>query len=255
MARRGVKREVARRIVSLAERQHGVIAVWQLPELGLTWEQVRGRVRAGWLRRLHAGVYAVAGRPLSQRGRWLGAVLACGRGAVLSHNDAAMLWRLLRPTEGPVHVSVPAEGGRGPRPGIKIHRRRGLSTTDTTVRAAIPLTTPARTILDLATVIGRRPLERAIDEAERLRLCGGDDLAVLVERHRGRAGTALVADVLDSHQAGSTVTRSELESGSCPSAASGDSHNRWSTPRCSASPSTSSGPPRSSPKSTGPRAT
>jgi very-short-patch-repair endonuclease len=73
------------------------------------------------------------------------------------------------------------------------------------------VTTPARTILDLATHLPRRRLERAIDEAERLGLCGAGELRTLIETHAGRAGAGVLARVLESHQVGSTITRSDLE--------------------------------------------
>jgi len=77
------------RIGELALTQNGVIALWQLLELGLTASAVRKRVAAGRLRRLHAGVYAAGHAPLSLDGRYMAAVLACGLDAALSHRSAA----------------------------------------------------------------------------------------------------------------------------------------------------------------------
>jgi very-short-patch-repair endonuclease len=92
-----------------------------------------------------------------------------------------------------------------------VHRIPTLRPEEITKSDGIPVTTPARTLLDLATVIPRRQLERAIDEATRLRLYGPDDMATIVEAHAGRAGAGALGRVLESHHAGSTATRSELE--------------------------------------------
>jgi very-short-patch-repair endonuclease len=78
----------------------------------------------------------------------MAAVLACGDGAVLSHGSAAALWGFLRPSRGPVHVSLPSGNGRRRRAGIRIHRT-GFEGRDLTRRAGIPVTTPSRTIHDL----------------------------------------------------------------------------------------------------------
>lgn len=198
-------------IVELAARQHGVVALRQLEEIGVSRARLRTQLGRGWLRRVHVGVYAVAGRPLSHRGRWLAAVLAGGPAAVLSHGDAAALWRIADPSPPPAHVTVRGPGGRGRRAGLRIHRRAGLPADETTVRDGIAVTTPARTILDLASLLPRRRLERAIDEAEYRRVCTAADLEAIIARHRGRAGAAVLAGVLRRHAVGTTRTRTELE--------------------------------------------
>ena len=73
------------------------------------------------------------------------------------------------------------------------------------------MTTPARTILDLAAFLPRRQLERAIDEAERLNICTENDLDEIVSAHFGRAGAGALRAVLDEHRAGSTATRNDFE--------------------------------------------
>jgi very-short-patch-repair endonuclease len=197
-----------------AARQHGVVTVRQLYSLGLSDRQVRHRVRIGWLHRIHRGVYAVGHTRLTREGCWMAAVLAGGEGAVLSHQAAAELWKLRQSKERaarPIDVIIPARRGIGPRAGLIVHRVRTLRPGELTTRNGIPVTTPARTILDLATALPRRQLERIMDEAERLRLCRHDDLEGIVELHAGRAGAGALGRVLASHRAGSTVTRSELE--------------------------------------------
>jgi hypothetical protein len=211
---------LAEQIARVAARQHGVVGARQLYALGLSADQVAGRARAGWLHRVHRGVYAVGHSRLSRRGRWMAAVLACGPGAVLSHLTAALLWGLRPPHAAsggtrPIDVTIPTSAGRTSRVGIRIHRAPGLSDSETSRRDGLPVTSPARTILDLARVLPRRSLERAIDEGERLRLCGVAELEAIATVHSGQGPTgsaaAALAAVLSSHAVGSTLTRSELE--------------------------------------------
>jgi very-short-patch-repair endonuclease len=199
-------------VAEVAERQHGVVASCQLYSLGFSEGQVRSRVAAGWLHPLHRGVYAVGHSKVTREGRWMAAVLACGPGASLSHKDAATLW-LIRPEsqQGPIDVTLRTRAGRRRRTGIRVHRPRRLTDDELSTCNDIPCTAPARTILDLASVISSRPLERAIDEADRLRLVVADDLIEMLRRHRGHPGARRLRGVLARHQVGSTVTRSELE--------------------------------------------
>ena len=171
----------------IAARQHGVVAVEQLYELGLDKSAISRRLKRGRLHRIHRGVYAVGHRGLSWHGRWMAAVLACGQGAALSHGSAAALWGLLRPLEGFVHVSIPSTSGRKTRRGITVHRCPSLGqpssspsyppaeggrgrrppATLTTHRDNIPVTIVPRTIEDLR--ISPLPdylVRRAIRQAE-----------------------------------------------------------------------------------------
>lgn len=156
--------EVAR----VAALQHGVVTTVQLRMAGIDKSGVTRRVRLGRLHRVHQGVYAVGHEGLSREGRWMAAVLACGEEAVLSHGSAAALWGLLRPLEGPVHVSVPSNGGRRKRRGIRVHRCGSLGRPPgaVTVRNRIPVTAPWRTIEDMRGVVSPRLVRRAIRQAE-----------------------------------------------------------------------------------------
>jgi very-short-patch-repair endonuclease len=199
-------------VAPLAARQHGVISVKQLYSLGLSDRQVRKRLSAGSFHRLHRGVYAVGHLPITQEGLWLAAVLALGEGAVLSHQAAGELWRLRRRRKGrAIDVIVPKSSGRRPRIDIAIHRVTELRPQERTLHCRIPVTTPARTLLDLATILPRRQLERAIDEAERLNICNEDALDEIVSVHFGRAGAGALRALLDEHRAGSTATRNDFE--------------------------------------------
>lgn len=199
-------------IAELAATQYGVVSAPQLYALGLSKAQISSRAKHGWLIAVHRGVYAVGHARLSREGQWMAAVLAGGPGAVLSHENAAALWLIRAPARaGPVDVTLPTRAGRRRRAGIRVHRPRRLPEDEVSVHRDIPCTTPARTVLDLACVLGTRPLERAADEADRLRLVAADDLIELLRRHRWHPGARRLRGVLARHQIGSTVTRSELE--------------------------------------------
>src|SRR5919106_443341 len=153
-------------VAAIAARQHGVITLTQLIEAGLTPSGVRRRLQSGRLHRIHRGVYAVGHPGLSNEGRWMAAVLACGDGAVLSHRSAAELWELLPPRQGAVHVTVPVPGGRKKRDGIHLHRSPSLPNTATTRRDGIAVTAPARILGDLRRTIEPALLRKALREAE-----------------------------------------------------------------------------------------
>jgi hypothetical protein len=148
-------------IAELADRQHGVVAHRQLLEIGLTVPGIQHRLRAGRLHRRHRGVYSVGHRVLSWQGRSLAAVLACGPDALLSHRCAAALLGLLPYFGRRIDVSVPRR--RRHRPGIVVH----CCGCDGTLVDAIPVTSVARTLLDIASVVRFDQLRRAIEEAER----------------------------------------------------------------------------------------
>lgn len=194
-----------RSIVALAERQHGVVTRAQLAELGLTDPSIGRRVEDGSLWRVHKGVYAVGRPSLTREGRFMAAVLSCGPAAALSHFAAGVLWRLLTERGPRIDVTVPRGGQRRRRGAVIIHRS-ALPAADITHRDGIRVTTPARTLIDLADVLPRRQLERALDEAAYLRL----DLAP-VSPLPGRRGAGVLAQVIARHAPGSTRTRSELE--------------------------------------------
>ena len=157
-----------RRLVALALEQHGVFGLEQVVELGLAARSVRARASKHRLHRIHSGVYSlVPPQLLSRDGRFMAAVLACGPGASLSHRSAGALQGLIRAERARIDVTVPTRGGRK-RAGIQIHRSSGLRPTDLSRTRAIPCTTVARTLLDLAGVLDRRGLERALDEAAML---------------------------------------------------------------------------------------
>jgi very-short-patch-repair endonuclease len=140
----------------------------------------------------------------------MAAVLAGGPGAVLSHAAAGALWELRASAATRTDITV-RRTGRGTRPGLRIHRPRQLSSTEVTTHLGIPVTTPARTILDLAATLQRRPLERLLDQAENARLTDVACLAALARAHPGHRGAGRLLRALSRHTPGTTLTRSERE--------------------------------------------
>jgi len=153
----------------LAARQHGVVARWQLLELGLSAKAIENRIAKGRLHPVHAGVYAVGRRQLSREGRWMAAALACGPSAALSHDSAGCLWRLRKLERGLIEVSIPR--ARNSRPsGITVHRRHPEALADVTTRDRIPVTSALRTLVDLAGRAERPQAEALVNQADKLDL-------------------------------------------------------------------------------------
>jgi len=168
-------------IAGLAARQHGVVSTAQLRSAGISFPGINRRLETARLHRIHRGVYAVGHDRLSERGRWMAAVLACGDGAVLSHLSAAGLWgirrRIRRVSESggrgesdPMHVTVPSTAGKKRRNGIALHRSSTLLARDRTRHDGIPVTRPSRTLADLEPLLSPAQFAAALREAEFLRL-------------------------------------------------------------------------------------
>ena len=195
-------------IWALVRKQHGVVARWQLLALNYTAEAIQHRIEAGRLYCLYPGVYAVGRREVTVHGRWTAAVLACGDGAALSHETAAALWQMRRRGPREIHVSVPFP--RNPsHPGIHPHRRKALAPSDLTERHGIPVTTPACTLIDLATSLPRDELEAAINKADKLDLIDPDELRDALDATPPRPGVRTLRTILDRHTF--TLTDSWLE--------------------------------------------
>jgi predicted transcriptional regulator of viral defense system len=175
--------------------------------IGLSAHGIAEWVRTGRLVRLHQSVYAFGHDRLRIEGRWLAAVMACGPGAVLSHRDAAQLWEIRQSSASVIDVTVPSQNGRIRRRGIRVHRSGRLAAEEVTRRSGIPVTTVARTLLDLADVLGKQALRRAVTEAEYRSRFDLTSLAAVVEGNPGRRGRTL----LEAADARQDRTRSPLE--------------------------------------------
>jgi len=186
------------RILGLAGRQHGIVTSAQLLAAGWSPTVIRGRVRIGWLRRLHHGVYLVG--PLqTPHTAAMAAVLATD--GIVSSYPAAVLWDWRPPREGPMHVTA---AGRT-RAGIIVHRAT-LHPADITRRHGIPVTSAARTILDLAAA--GEELDRALNEAMLQRRVSPRSLNEQFSRYPRHRGTAALKPLLESEP---HLTRSDAE--------------------------------------------
>lgn len=143
---------VDQKIARIASRQLGLITLPQLLAVGLSKAAVAKRVERGALHRVYRGVYRVGHQAPDQETQYLAAVFACGEGAVLSGAAAAIIWGLRRGSPPPEVTTT-----RNRRvPGVRTHRVRELRAGEVTKRNDIPVTTPARTLVDLA---ARLPLD------------------------------------------------------------------------------------------------
>jgi very-short-patch-repair endonuclease len=201
-------RERDRRVAELAKQQHGVVARVQLLGLGLSRRAIAARVERGLLHEVFLGIYVLGARRIGRKGRWTAAVLASGEGAVLSHRSAARLWRLLPPAAEVSDVICP--------PG-RVVRRKGICSRQSRVqddewlvRDGIPVTSPFRTIFDLAAVAKMRDLERAFHEAEARQVTDRVSVPLLLERYPGRRGSKNLRKLLDAAEPVG-ITRNDFE--------------------------------------------
>jgi predicted transcriptional regulator of viral defense system len=166
-----------------------VVSIRQLQQLlGYSRAGVKKLVESGRLHRLHRGVYAVGHVDLSLHGECLAAVLAVGPGALLSYYSAGWLWGIWRGSPRPVHVTAFVPRHHPAPAGITRHRARNLDEDDRAVVEGIPVTSVARTILDLAWKLTADQLARVLARAEELRLLDLEELHTVVERNRGHHG-------------------------------------------------------------------
>ncbi len=199
-----------RSLAELARGQHGVVAGWQLAELGLSANAACKRVASGRLHRVHRGVFAVGHALLTQRGRFMAAVLACGPEAWASHYCSGVLWELGLGARRLIDVTTRSARGRA-RAGIRAHTSSTLTDEDVDVIDGIPCTTLARTLLDIAEDGTRREVERALDRAEHARILDIRAIDDVLSSSNGRRGAKLLCAVLEEHRVGSTLTRNQLE--------------------------------------------
>jgi predicted transcriptional regulator of viral defense system len=200
-----------RAIAALAARQHGVVARRQLLAAGLSPEMLRGRIRSQRLLLLHRGVYAVGHARLTRDGHRVAALHAAGPGAALSHREAGALHALL-PSGVRMEVTTPNQRRV---PGIVVYRAR-LDRADVTTVDGLPVTTVARTLVDLAGVVPRERLRKTLEEAERSHRLDVRAIEAVLARTRGRNGSGherIRHGLTELAATGTSITRSMLERG------------------------------------------
>jgi predicted transcriptional regulator of viral defense system len=198
------------KIARICQAQHGLMTLVQLEAHGLTRQGVRERVVTGRLYRIHQAVYSLTPKVMTERGRFMAAVLACEPDAVLSHRSAAYLWGLVDTWEEPIDVTAPNRRGRSPD-GVAAHRDGSLQPIDKTTLYGIPCTSVARTVLDFAAVAPEWEVRRVVAEGEVLQVLDKAKLRALLKRSRRRRGVARLRLILDTIHPQTKRTRSELE--------------------------------------------
>jgi very-short-patch-repair endonuclease len=170
-----------------------LITLLQLLACGLTRSGVTKRVRTGRLHRIHRGVYAVGHARLSQEARWMAAVQLAA-------------WR--RRLEG---IDVISPRRHRPLPGIRTHWARNLDPRDLTIHRGIPVTTMARTLVDLTDVLTEHQLANVIHEAAFRNRFSEAATRAAMARAPGRRQLDLLERALEAHANGSAGTKSDLE--------------------------------------------
>lgn len=185
------------RVGAFTEAQRGRVSREQLLAAGVSNAAIGRRLGSGRLEPVHPGVYATpytADIPLAAE---TAALLACGEATVLSHPSAVTLWGLRPGTARPIHVTIPGERGFFVLAGAKLHRSRILTPADIRFHQGLPLTSPARSLLDAAATLPERDIEQMLGEGLfALRIVTRAEVAELLVRagrHPGRARLTRVA--------------------------------------------------------------
>ena len=195
-------------IAEVAASQQGMITWAQLRAAGATRHAIADHVASGWRVHRQRSVYqlGVFGGPYGEE---MAALLTCGRRAAISHWAATAVFGLRERTPSLIDVSI--EGGMPRRrSGIRPHRAVALPACDVVTKHGLRVTTPARTLLDLAASASRAELERLIEEAQVQRLASPAELLAVVERGAGRRGVRTFREAVD-HLDEPLFTRSEAE--------------------------------------------
>jgi hypothetical protein len=186
----------SRRAWELAGRQHGVVARRQLQALGFNPAEIQHRIGRGRLHVVMRGVYAVGWPRLTRERRWMAAVLACGDGAMLSHRSAAALWGIGKERRGLTAISV-RRRCELKRPGLQVRSRPTVAQDDVMRQNCIPVTSPTRTLIDLATELGPLGVERAVNETDKRDLVDPETLRSRLGHYEGEPGVPLLRKLLD----------------------------------------------------------
>jgi very-short-patch-repair endonuclease len=204
----GKQRRAGEGLGNLATRQHGIVSARQLRALGFSDELLTAEVRRGRLRRLHRRVYAVGHEALTWEG-WCVAAVAANAPSVASHWSAAWVWGLTRSRPaGKFHITATTRRHR--RQDFHVHFAE-LTDEDTSSVEGVPVTSVARTALDLAALDPggtSARLKRLEDGEHRLDL---REFEALLSRSKGHKGWAALAEAVDLYRPDHTVTRSGLE--------------------------------------------
>jgi very-short-patch-repair endonuclease len=195
-------------IGEIAGAQRGRVSRDQLREAGINRHVIDRRVRRGSLIPKHPGVYMVGHAADVELGDEIAALLACGPTAMLSHHSAATLWGLRPGRARPIHVTVP-DGDHGMRPeGVIVHRT--VLPTERATHRDVPITSPARTLLDIAGGLPARDVEYILEEGlGPKQLLSEAEVAEVAERAGGHPGAGTLRRVLATRTGTLTESRAQ----------------------------------------------
>ena len=198
------------RCTMLAAEQHGCISRDQALRCGLSADAIFRRARYGRWRRMLPAVYAVSGAPATWEQRLMAAVLWAGEGTALARSSAAALWEL--PGFGPGRVEIYHPTSKKSRREVIVHRVR-LDPRDVTQIRVFPVTTPGRTLVDVASQLSAESFDAMFHHCLHSRLTTWPALEDLAARHRGPGcpGAGRLRDALLSYAGGGKAAASPLE--------------------------------------------
>jgi hypothetical protein len=204
-----IARQIDVTLARIAARQHGLLRLIQLLAAGLSRQTISRRVREGRLHHVYQGVYALGHPGLSRHGLWLAGVFAAGEGAALSHLCSTGLWDLRDLRTDFVDVVAPTRRRiKGP---IRVHTSRTLDPRDITTRKGIPVTTVARTCVDLTDVLTPHQLANVMHEADYRKLLNLAQLGEAMARATGRRNLHVLDKAIALNAGGSAGTKSPHE--------------------------------------------
>jgi very-short-patch-repair endonuclease len=195
----------------IAGEQHRLVHRRQALQCGLTARQIQTRLELGGLTPLQRNVYLVGAGPVSFPQSLFAACLAAGSSAAATHRSAAGLWRLRGIERPPVEITV-VGASRPTLPGVIVHRTTTIAPIDLTKQSAIPVTAPARTLIDLGAVAPDL-VEAALDDAFFRGLVTARRVWAALERAGGRGsrGSGVLRRLLEARDPALAPTESELE--------------------------------------------
>ena len=199
------------RIAAVARFQRGRIARRQLLDIGVSHSSIVWLVSRGRLFPSLRCVFSVGHQAPTELGAETDALLSVREGAALSHWSAAALWGLWTPAPSKIEVTVDRDAPAAKNPGVHVHRSRILESKDLRIRSGLPVTSPARTLLDIAVSATDRQLEIAFDRGLVERILRPAHVADVLKRAGGHRGRARLATLLAMELDGSTMTRSDDE--------------------------------------------